>query len=90
MWINIEDYISYNKENRNLPPTAGQLAFKGVIGFLRSDPRCGNSGLSGGGARLHYGKAGWPVPGCWHGDKELPGTWCDFGCAKQQLDPSHK
>ena len=33
---------------------------------------------------------GWPDPGCWHGDKEFPDTWCDFGCAVQQLDPDSK
>ena len=33
---------------------------------------------------------GWPDPGCWHGDKEFPDTWCDFGCAVQQLDPGSK
>ena len=31
---------------------------------------------------------GWPDAGCWHGDKEYPDTWCDFGCARQQLDPN--
>ena len=34
--------------------------------------------------------AGWPDPGCWHGDKEYPDTWCDFGCAKAMLDPTGK
>ncbi len=37
-----------------------------------------------------YHRAGWPDAGCWHGDKEFPDTWCDFGCAVQQLDPNGK
>ncbi|GAX85295.1 hypothetical protein CEUSTIGMA_g12712.t1 [Chlamydomonas eustigma] len=34
--------------------------------------------------------SGWPDAGCWHGDKEYPHTWCDFGCAKMYLDPTNK
>eukprot|EP00198_Chlamydomonas_reinhardtii_P009630 XP_001698967.1 predicted protein [Chlamydomonas reinhardtii] len=88
-WLNIEDYLYYNRLGRR-----SNAVFKAVMGFLRSDPRCGSGGLSGGGARLHWGKAGacmsvrWPDTGCWHGDREFPGTWCDFGCAVRELDPA--
>ncbi|KXZ42034.1 hypothetical protein GPECTOR_218g458 [Gonium pectorale] len=85
MWINIEDYLYYNRPGRRINPV-----FKSLVGFLRSDARCGATGLEGRGARLHWGKAGWPDAGCWHGDKEFPDTWCDFGCAVRELDPSGK
>ncbi|KAG2493001.1 hypothetical protein HYH03_008665 [Edaphochlamys debaryana] len=85
LWLNIEDYLYYNR-----PVRRSNLVFKALYGFLRSDPRCGSTGLQGGGARAHWGKAGWPDAGCWHGDKEYPDTWCDFGCAVQQLDPTGK
>ncbi|KXZ51873.1 hypothetical protein GPECTOR_11g309 [Gonium pectorale] len=85
LWLNIEDYIYYNRPTRQTNPV-----FKSLVGFLRSDARCGSTGLEGRGARLHWGKAGWPDSGCWHGDKEFPDTWCDFGCAVRELDPSGK
>ncbi|GLC54135.1 hypothetical protein PLESTB_000827700 [Pleodorina starrii] len=85
MWLNIEDYLYYNR-----PVRRTNVVFKALVGYLRSDPRCGNTGLSGSGARMHWGKAGWPDAGCWHGDKEYPDTWCDFGCAVRQLDPNGK
>ncbi|GAX78596.1 hypothetical protein CEUSTIGMA_g6035.t1 [Chlamydomonas eustigma] len=84
IFVNVEDYIFYN---------AGEqinTAFKAVMAHLRSSPACGNTGLEGAGGRLHWGKAGWPDAGCWHGDKEYPHTWCDFGCAKMYLDPTNK
>ncbi|GMH42611.1 hypothetical protein BSKO_10530 [Bryopsis sp. KO-2023] len=77
MYMNLEDYLFYNKgRNRN-------EAFANVIGYLRSNPACAT-------ARLHWGKAGWPESGCWHGADEYPDTWCDFGCAVQKLDPEGK
>ncbi|KAG2423395.1 hypothetical protein HXX76_015360 [Chlamydomonas incerta] len=82
-WLNIEDYLYYNRLTRR-----SNDVFKAVMSYLRSDPRCGSGGLSGGGARLHWGKSGWPDTGCWHGDREYPGTWCDFGCAVRELDPT--
>ena len=43
------------------------------------------------GARLHWGKAGWPQHAlCFDGAAEYPDTWCDFGCAAQMLDPMEK
>ncbi|KAK9838533.1 hypothetical protein WJX81_005953 [Elliptochloris bilobata] len=40
------------------------------------------------GARLHWGKAGWPQWGaCFDGAHEYPDSWCHFGCAVQELDP---
>ncbi|PNH11479.1 D-arabinono-1,4-lactone oxidase [Tetrabaena socialis] len=85
LWLNIEDYLYYNR-----PVRRTNVVFKRLMGYLRSDPRCGPTGIGGGGARLHWGKAGWPDAGCWHGDKEFPNTWCDFGCAVRQLDPKDK
>ena len=36
------------------------------------------------GARLHWGKAGWPqYAACFDGAREYPATWCHFGCAVQ-------
>ncbi len=36
------------------------------------------------GARLHWGKAGWPQwAACFDGAAEYPNTWCHFGCAVQ-------
>ncbi|KAL6752479.1 hypothetical protein V8C86DRAFT_2752850 [Haematococcus lacustris] len=84
MYINIEDYMYYNTGRRS------NTAFQAVMAYLRSSPNCGSSGLHGAGARLHWGKAGWPDPGCWHGDKEYGSNWCHFGCALRQLDPGAK
>lgn len=39
---------------------------------------------------MHWGKAGWPDKGCWHGDQHFGDNWCHFGCAVHQLDPSRK
>ncbi|EFJ42445.1 hypothetical protein VOLCADRAFT_97460 [Volvox carteri f. nagariensis] len=53
MWLNIEDYLYYNRPMRRT-----NVVFKALVGYLRSDPRCGKAGLSGAGARLHWGKSG--------------------------------
>lgn len=43
------------------------------------------------GARLHWGKAGWPEHAtCFDGAKEYNTTWCQFGCAVHELDPGSK
>jgi len=43
------------------------------------------------GARMHWGKAGWPkFKKCFDGSQEYPNSWCDFGCAVHQLDPGGK
>ncbi len=34
------------------------VVFKALVGYLRSDPRCGKNSLTGAGARMHWGKAG--------------------------------
>ena len=50
-----------------------------VVRILRSD--CG--------ARLHWGKAGWPQWGaCFDGAREYPATWCHFGCAVHARPPA--
>lgn len=85
IWLNIEDYLYYNGAVRK-----SNTAFKRVMGYLRSDPRCGTAGLKGAGGRLHWGKAGWPDVGCWRGDVEYGDNWCSFGCAALALDPTNK
>ncbi len=41
------------------------------------------------GARLHWGKAGWPQWGaCFDGAREYPATWCHFGCAVHARPPA--
>ncbi|PSC73742.1 L-gulonolactone oxidase [Micractinium conductrix] len=55
--------------------------FHKVVSLFRE--RCG--------ARLHWGKAGWPEHAkCFDGGKEYPNTWGHFGCAVQELDPQAK
>lgn len=48
-------------------------------------------------ARWHFGKAGWNDNDvlqengrCFDGAAAYPQTWCHFGCAAQQLDPTGK
>lgn len=48
------------------------LQFQRIMQLFRQ--RCG--------ARLHWGKAGWPQHAkCFKGSVEYPTTWCHFGCA---------
>ncbi|WIA21698.1 hypothetical protein OEZ85_000865 [Tetradesmus obliquus] len=76
MYVNIEDHLSYINGNTNED-------FQAVLRVFRS-PVCGP-------ARLHWGKAGWPQHAqCFDGAAEYPKTWCDFGCAVHQLDPTGK
>ena len=74
MYVNIEDYLSLSNGQPN-------TKWNGVVDNFRQ--RCN--------ARLHWGKYGlgegqW----CFDGSKEYPKSWCDFGCAVSQLDPSGK
>lgn len=85
MWLNIEDYLYYNGASRQQ-----NKVFHEVMAYLRGDARCGRAGLTGAGGRLHWGKAGWPEPGCWYGDVEYGDAWCSFGCAARELDPTNK
>lgn len=76
MYINIEDYLRYNTLRGENPQ------FLEVMRLLRG-PTCAG--------RLHWGKAGWEEPaGCWRGAAEYPNSWCHFGCAVRELDPSGK
>lgn len=68
--------LEYRGRKRN------ELFYK-LMAYLRGNPACGNP-------RLHWGKAGWPESGCWHGADEYKQTWCDFGCAVRALDPLNK
>eukprot|EP00887_Chlorella_sp_A99_P005590 scaffold1.g5590.t1 len=75
MWINLEDYITRSNGGRR-----NDKWYK-VIQLFRD--RCQ--------ARLHWGKYGWNAfSKCFDGSKEYPDTWCDFGCAVQELDPTGK
>jgi len=72
--VNIEDHLSISSGQQN-------AKFDEVLDFFLE--QCG--------ARLHWGKAGWPThQPCFDGAEDYPETWCDFGCAVQELDPSGK
>ena len=76
MHMNLEDFVLYSTGVRN-------SAFQGIMDYLRKDERCK--------ARLHWGKAGWPEHAkCFDGAVEYPDSWCDFGCAAFELDPTRK
>eukprot|EP00878_Enallax_costatus_P023315 GHUV01024788.1.p3 GENE.GHUV01024788.1~~GHUV01024788.1.p3 ORF type:complete len:137 (+),score=4.02 GHUV01024788.1:1192-1602(+) len=76
LYFNLEDHVSYATHRTNDD-------FQAVMSVLRS-PVCGS-------ARMHWGKAGWPMHAkCFDGAQEYPSTWCDFGCAVNQLDPKGK
>ena len=76
MHVNLEDFVLYSTGARN-------AAFQGIMNFFRTNDKCQ--------ARLHWGKAGWIEHGqCFDGAKEYPESWCDFGCAAQELDPTRK
>ena len=78
MYINYEDYVQ--------PSGAGDnVKFDEVSRIFLAPPP------EGCGARFHWGKAGWPkhLP-CFDGAAVYPDTWCDFGCAVQELDPDDK
>ncbi|KAK9806294.1 hypothetical protein WJX72_008903 [[Myrmecia] bisecta] len=41
--------------------------------------------------KFHWGKAGWrTINKCFDGATAYPTTWCHFGCAAQELDPTAK
>jgi hypothetical protein len=74
MYVNIEDYVSLSTGQPN-------KEFDQVVRFFMD--KCG--------ARLHWGKYGFSeYDPSFDGAKTYPDTWCDFGCAVQQLDPSNK
>jgi hypothetical protein len=74
MYVNIEDYLSLSTNKPN--EKWDRIAEL----FLT---RCN--------ARLHWGKYGQPqLDQCFDGAKSYPQSWCDFGCAVNQLDPTGK
>ncbi|KAK9839103.1 hypothetical protein WJX74_009638 [Apatococcus lobatus] len=74
MFVNMEDHVSRQTGQPNHP-------FLQMVGLFRD--KCQ--------ARLHWGKAGWPeFASCFDGATEYPDSWCDFGCAVQELDPCSK
>jgi hypothetical protein len=74
MYINIEDHLSISSGKQN-------KEFDQVLDYFLDE--CD--------ARLHWGKAGWPThQPCFDGAEDYPDSWCDFGCAVQELDPSGK
>eukprot|EP00210_Caulerpa_lentillifera_P006113 g5840.t1 len=74
MFINLEDYVSYNSGN-------GNKQFDRVIELFRK--KC-NARLHWGKAGWTKHAA------CFDGATEYPATWCDFGCAVETLDPRGK
>jgi hypothetical protein len=74
MYINIEDHLSISSGVQN-------KEFDEVLDYFLD--QCD--------ARLHWGKAGWPThQPCFDGAEDYPESWCDFGCAVQELDPEGK
>jgi hypothetical protein len=74
MYVNIEDYLSKSSGKPN-------TKWDSVVEIFLN--RCN--------ARLHWGKYGQPqLDACFDGAQRFPETWCDFGCAVTQLDPSNK
>lgn len=76
MYVNIEDYLTKTSGEEN-------WRFMKVLDIFTQS--CGG--------RLHWGKAGWPnskAGKCFDGAVTYKDTWCDFGCAAHQLDPSEK
>ena len=73
-YINIEDYVTYQTFN------APNQDFQAAWAVLRSDACQG---------RMHWGKSGWPAARV-RGAAEYPQTFCDFGCAARELDPTGK
>ncbi|KAK9823265.1 hypothetical protein WJX72_001448 [[Myrmecia] bisecta] len=74
MFVNVEDHLSRQTGVDNVP-------FLGLVQLLRQ--QCA--------ARMHWGKAGWPrFAPCFDGAAEYPDSWCHFGCAVQELDPTGK
>jgi len=78
MLMTLVDFVYYNQEVRQ-----SNLPLKRLIAYLVTSPLCSP-------ARLHWGYAGWPDPGCWNGAEFYPDTWCDFGCVVRDLDPEDK
>jgi len=74
IYVNVEDYIKYQSFD------AQNQDFQAVWSLLRS-PVCQG--------RMHWGKTGWVGSG-FKGAAEYSDTWCDFGCAVSELDPTHK
>ena len=76
VFVNMEEFVQYSTGRRN-------RGFQEIIRLFKDLPECSG--------RLHFGKAGWPEHGeCWDGAQEYPETWCDFGCAAYELDPTAK
>jgi hypothetical protein len=74
MYVNIEDYLGLTTGKPN-------TKWNRVVELFLT--RCA--------ARLHWGKYGQPqLDKCFDGSKAYPKTWCDFGCAVNQLDPTGK
>ena len=75
MYFNFEDHVAPSSGTDNVPL---DRMFKMLL-----------SGSCRG--RIHWGKFGWEkhLP-CFDGVQSFPETWCDFGCAVQELDPTGK
>ena len=74
MYVNMEDYLTKSTGKPN-------EKFNRVVELFMT--RCQ--------ARLHWGKYGHPeFDKCFDGSKAYPDSWCDFGCAVNDLDPTNK
>ena len=77
MYINIEDFVKYSR----VFDRRGNARFEAAVKLLRGEQCQG---------RLHWGKYGFPKPGCFDGPSEYGLSYCHYGCAVARLDPSDK
>jgi hypothetical protein len=76
MYLNMEDYVSLS-----LSTGEDNAEFYVLLDLFVN--KCQG--------RLHWGKEGWPRhAACFDGAATYPDSWCDFGCAVDQLDPTGK
>jgi FAD/FMN-containing dehydrogenase len=77
MYVNIEDFVKYSR----VVDRMANEKFQKAVDVLRSSACDG---------RLHWGKFGFPKPGCFDGAAEYGVAFCHFGCQVHALDPNGK
>jgi len=77
LYINIEDFVKYSR----VFDRRGNPRFEAAVELLRGEQCQG---------RLHWGKYGFPKPGCFDGPSEYGLAYCHYGCAVSRLDPTDK
>ena len=81
MYVNIEDFVRYaDDDDKDASPDKNK-SLQNIVSILRSNTCRG---------RLHWGKAGWPSPGCFNGPNEFGKSWCHFQCVAFRMDPGDK